>query len=303
MLALTIDIEDWYHLPAVTGVPSSRFDNVPTFFNKWTSRYDYLSEPTFRVLDMLQDLNMKATFFIVADVVEHYPGLVEKISEKGHEIACHGLHHACKIDPKTRQPLMTKEEFKERTIEARLILEKACGREVIGYRAPNAYIGGWMIDILEEIGFKYDSSVSVNSLYNKSNCQLKNVNSQPYYPSQGSLDLGVQQRRIIEIPWPYFKHVVKFPTGGGPVLRFFGSGYIIRGLKESLTRGNTTFYFHPIDISRESFPSCTTLTQHSFWAVKGDNIEKRVRKILSTFADTTGTCRQLLSKEMEIYGC
>ena len=42
--------------------------------------------------------NTHATFFVVADVVDHYPGLVESIVERGHEIGCHGLHHACKID-------------------------------------------------------------------------------------------------------------------------------------------------------------------------------------------------------------
>ena len=36
-----------------------------------------------------------------------YPGLVELIVERGHEIGCHGLHHACKINPKTKEPLMS----------------------------------------------------------------------------------------------------------------------------------------------------------------------------------------------------
>ena len=45
---------------------------------------------------MLDEFAITATFFVVADVVEHYPGLVESIVERGHEIGCHGLHHACK---------------------------------------------------------------------------------------------------------------------------------------------------------------------------------------------------------------
>jgi peptidoglycan/xylan/chitin deacetylase (PgdA/CDA1 family) len=47
------------------------------------------SEPTKRVLDMLDEFDVKATFFVVADVVEHYLGLVESIVERGHEIGCH----------------------------------------------------------------------------------------------------------------------------------------------------------------------------------------------------------------------
>jgi len=56
---------------------------------------------------MLDEFDVNATFFVVADVVEHYPGLVESIAERGHESGSHGLHHACKIDPKTKEPLVS----------------------------------------------------------------------------------------------------------------------------------------------------------------------------------------------------
>jgi len=98
-LSITVDIEDWYHIPSVTGSPFSVYKDVNEFFEGWTGRrYDYLSlrKPTKRVLDMLDEFDVTATFFVVADVVDHYPGLVEEIVERGHEIGCHGLHHACK---------------------------------------------------------------------------------------------------------------------------------------------------------------------------------------------------------------
>ena len=93
-LSITVDIGDWYHK---TFLQAKRFTKK-TFIEKWDGKYDYLSlrEPTKRVLDMLDDFDIRATFFVVADVVEHYPGLVESIVERGHEIGCHGLHHACK---------------------------------------------------------------------------------------------------------------------------------------------------------------------------------------------------------------
>ncbi len=191
---------------------------------------------------------------------------------------------------------MTKIEFKERTIKAKRILETAIGREVTGYRAPNAYIAGWMIDILEEIGFKYDSSVSVNSIYNKSDCQFKNVNTRPYYPSQGTLDLGNIKRNIIEIPWPYFQFIVKFPTGGGPILRLLGARYIMRGLKESMQRGDTLFYFHPIDISDENFPLNISLIQRLFWMIKGDRITRRIKTILEAINSHIITCSELVQE-------
>ena len=98
-LSITIDIEDWYYIPSVTGSHFSVYKDVNEFFKGWKGKYDYLTEPTRSVLDMLDEYDIKATFFVVADVVEHYPGLVESIVERGHEIGCHGLHHACKIYP------------------------------------------------------------------------------------------------------------------------------------------------------------------------------------------------------------
>ncbi len=108
------------------------------------------------MLDLLDEFEVTATFFVVADMVEHYPELVESIAERGHEIGCHGLHHTCKIDSKTKEPLMSNKEFEERTRKAKEMLERACKENVIGYRAPNALVGGWMLDSLEKIGFRYD---------------------------------------------------------------------------------------------------------------------------------------------------
>ena len=144
-ISITVDIEDWYHIPSVTGSPFSVYRDIEDFFEKWNGRYDYLSEPTKRVLDLLDEFDVTATFFVVADVVEHYLGLVESIVDRGHEIGCHGLHHACKVDPKTKEPLMSVDKFEERTKKAKQMFERVCKEEVIGYRAPNALIGGWML--------------------------------------------------------------------------------------------------------------------------------------------------------------
>lgn len=303
-LAITVDIEDWYHLPAFTGVPTSRFRDVPTFFKIWNARYDYLSKPTLEVLDLFKEYKIKATFFIVADIIDHYPGLVQEIVKNGHEIACHGLHHACKIDPKTKRPLMSKEEFKERTILAKKLLEQASGQKIIGYRAPNAYIAGWMMDILEEIGFLYDSSVSVNSIYNKTDSHLLGIDSRPYYPKRGGLDCGEKKRGILEIPWPFFQVVMKFPSAGGPLLRILGVNYVKKGLKESLKRGDTVFYFHPIDLCDEPFPIGHSLSQKIFWMIKGTKIFAKLKTILSDSEFKKTTCSEIFysynQNEMQI---
>ena len=282
-LAITVDIEDWYHIPSVCGSPFSVYRDVDEFFEKWTERYDYLTEPTTRVLALFEKYNIRATFFVVADVIQHYPGLVESIADHGHEIACHGLHHACKIDSKTKKPLLSPSEFEKRTKQAKTMLEKVSGENVIGYRAPNALVGGWMLDSLENIGFKYDSSVCVNSIYNKTDSDLAGVSSTPYFPQKNSLR-PAERRDIIELPWAYYDMGFKIPTSGGPMLRFFGANILLSGLLQSLRRGTTVLYFHPIDISLEKFPEIGN-GRPLYWLFKGKIIENRIRYILNRLTE------------------
>ena len=283
-LSITVDIEDWYHIPSVCGSPFSEFKDVNEFFKKWDDKYDYLSEPIKRVLDLLDEYNITATFFIVADIADNYPGLIESIVQRGHEIACHGLHHECKIDPKTKEPLMSTEEFETRTLKAKNILEKVTGEKVVGYRAPNALIGGWMLDSLAKIGFKYDSSVCVNSLYNKTDSFLKDVSSAPYKPKMGFLEPG-ENRDFVEFPWAYYNiGRFKIPTSGGPMLRFLGARMMLKGLKQSLERGHTVFYFHPIDVSYDKFPQIGK-GRPMYWVIKGKVVEDRIRYILRKLED------------------
>ncbi len=279
-LSVTIDVEDWYHIPSVCSSPFSIYRNVEEFFEKWDSSYDYLTEPTMRVLNMLDEFGIEATFFVVGDVVKRYPGLVESIVERGHEIGCHGLYHACKIHPKTKTPLIGIEEFKKRTRQAKELLEKIYGKRVIGYRAPNALVAGWMLDGLERLGFRYDSSVCVNSIYNKTDSSLNGVSSKPYYPKRNCLDAG-DERDFVEFPWSYYNvGGIELPTGGGPMLRFLGAHFILMGLKQSLKRGHTVLYFHPIDISNSKFPGVGK-GRPLYWLFKGEVVERRIRHILT----------------------
>lgn len=283
-LAVTIDLEDWYHIPSVSGSPFSVYQDTDTFFDTWNGRYDYLSRPTARVLDLLDEYRISATFFVVADVIARYPGLVETIVERGHEIGCHGLDHRCKIHPVKKGPLVSPDAFRERTMKAKRMLETAAKKRVVGYRAPNALVAGWMLDAIEEIGFLYDSSVSVNSLYSKTDSSLAGISSTPYRPRRGNL-VADGNRPFIEYPWGYWEICgLKIPVSGGPMLRFLGSGIVLAGLRQSLARGPSVLYFHPIDISEERFPTIGR-GRPLYWSIKGGIVERRLRTILSSLAE------------------
>src|SRR4030067_499258 len=76
--ALSIDLEEWYHSEMVGGKrsPISR-----------------VAEATLPILDLLDQYQAKASFFVVGEVAEQNPDLIQSIFQRGHEIGCHGFSH------------------------------------------------------------------------------------------------------------------------------------------------------------------------------------------------------------------
>lgn len=292
-IALTIDVEDWYHTPAVTGSDFSTYPDVKTFMGAWKSRFDYLSDPTRLVLDILHEFQVQATFFIVADVADYYPGLIESIAEHNHEIGCHGLYHELSIHTRTKAPQVSVAEFEDRTGRARAVLQQVSGQAVEGYRAPGAYIGAWMLDSLMKLGFSYDSSVNPNSVFNKTDFDTRRISSEPYIIQDD------RNNRLTELPWPYYQvGPLRCPTSGGPFLRFFPVSYLTAGLRQSLTRGDTLFYFHPLDIQQERLPLLTSINSRRpfYFMTSGKTTEKKLRAILQTFSACWTCCREIVQR-------
>ena len=284
---VSVDVEDWYHGPTAARLYGTR-DGVAGALAAVPD-----PERGLRYLDpvlaLLAARGIRATFFWVAEYARRFPDGVRRCAAAGHEIACHGLTHFPKFDPATRRPHFTPDEFRARTTEAKRILEDLAGRPVTGYRAPNAYIAGWMLDALEALGFTYDSSVSVNSLYNKTDApRLDGVDTRPYAPRRGSLLPGTEPRGIVEFPWPYLRlGPLRVQSAGGPYLRFFGAGMVRAGLRQSLRRGPTVFYFHPVDLCREPIPLPFSWRRPMLWWFKGDLVRHRVERVLDTLKGRT----------------
>jgi polysaccharide deacetylase family protein (PEP-CTERM system associated) len=144
--ALTIDVEDYYMVSA--------FEDVIKF-EDWHRYESRVERNTHKILDLLDEYQVKATFFVLGWIAEHYPNLVRDIHASGHEIACHGYNHRLIYH-------LTPDEFREDVRMAKSILEDTIGTQVIGYRAASYSIVKktlWAIDILIEEGFLYDSSI------------------------------------------------------------------------------------------------------------------------------------------------
>ncbi len=144
--ALTVDVEDYYMVSAFADVIK---------FEDWRKYESRVEKNTYRILNLLNNYNVKATFFFLGWVAENHPEMIRDIHFSGHEIACHGYNHRLVYH-------LTPDEFREDVCRAKSILEDIIGNPVIGYRAASYSIVKktlWALDILIEEGFKYDSSI------------------------------------------------------------------------------------------------------------------------------------------------
>src|SRR5882724_169796 len=144
--ALTIDVEDYYH---VTG-----FESVIQRA-EWDVYESRVEHNTLRLLDLLETHQTRATFFVLGWVAERHPQLVRTIHARSHEVASHGYAHQ-------RIYTQSPAQFRQETQRSMGLLQDIIGERINGYRAASYSITTeslWALDILGEEGFTYDSSV------------------------------------------------------------------------------------------------------------------------------------------------
>ncbi|HIH95578.1 TPA: polysaccharide deacetylase family protein [Methanosarcina acetivorans] len=104
------------------------------------------------LLELFKKEGIKATFFVTGMMAEQYPDLICRVPEEGHELGCHGYTH-------TRFDRMGKEEAKIALKQAGNVLRQF-EKRVVSFRAPNLQFPESYLELLEEEGFRYDSSLA-----------------------------------------------------------------------------------------------------------------------------------------------
>jgi peptidoglycan/xylan/chitin deacetylase (PgdA/CDA1 family) len=126
-----------------------------------------------KILSVLDDFQIKGTFFCTGTIVRQQPQVIELIENKGHEIACHSFNHE-------RLNKITYKECKEIISKNKKIIENRALNPLIGFRAPYLKPPRFLFQILTDLGFKYDSSI-----YSKKKAkilQMNNVEIQEFNP-------------------------------------------------------------------------------------------------------------------------
>src|SRR6185295_201362 len=105
-----------------------------------------------RILALLAEYDIRATWFIPGHTIESFPDRCEEVVAAGHEIGHHGWTH---VPPAT----MTREEEEEGLVRANEEIKKLTGRYALGYRSPSWDLSPHSVELLIKHGFVYDSSM------------------------------------------------------------------------------------------------------------------------------------------------
>jgi peptidoglycan/xylan/chitin deacetylase (PgdA/CDA1 family) len=117
-----------------------------------------------RILELLREHDISATFFVPGHTIESFPYAVDAILQAGHEVAHHSYAHT---DPSEQTPDEERADM-ERALEAL----RRIGVHPVGFRSPSADFSSVTLSLLEEYGFAYDSSLMADDF-------------RPYHPRIG----------------------------------------------------------------------------------------------------------------------
>ena len=174
---LGIDFEEWYHPELI-----QRNIEIKNKESKVVKGID-------KILDWLRKNDVYATFFLVGELLEKNPELIDKITQNEHEIAFHSMYHK-------NLNSQNKETFSQELSD----FQKLTQNKSIGFRAPTFSLNNsssWVLDVLAENNYQYDSSIvpAKTQLYG-----MPNADTKPYKISKNDLENNSKDGKLIEFP-------------------------------------------------------------------------------------------------------
>ncbi len=266
--ALTIDLEDYYHVQAFANIVDKQ---------TWDTYESRVEKNTHTLLDLFDPFSVKCTFFVLGWEARRNPKLIREVADRGHEIASHGMSHKLVYT-------QSQQVFREETRDSKALLEDIAQKPVIGYRAATYSITReslWAVDILHELGFQYDSSIFP--------IRHDNYGIPDAYPLPNRMSTPMGNK-ITEFPISVFRYKgFKLPVSGGGYFRLLPYGLTKRALRHINNSGDEfVFYLHPweVDPDQPRMENASLLSKFRHYCNLGKT-EARLRTLLADFSFTT----------------
>ena len=112
------------------------------------------------LLDILDDMNIKATFFYPGEIVDKHTDILQEIARR-FDIGLHGYRHV-------EATKMSTEEFRQDVLRAKDTVEALTGKSVSKFRAPRFALNKDYVKVLFNCGIETDCScVSIDHQFGK----------------------------------------------------------------------------------------------------------------------------------------
>jgi polysaccharide deacetylase family protein (PEP-CTERM system associated) len=228
----TFDVEDWFHAANLAPYLGTA---------EWETLEGRVERNTHELLDLLGELGLSSTFFVLGWVGRRYPALVRRMADEGHEVASHTDRHRMLSS-------LSPQELAGDLSRARATLEDLTGTRVLGVRAPSFSISEAVLDCMAEAGYWYDSSFFA----------LRGHSRYGRLASTIDPDLPVVEARpgLLELPMSRLRlGRAALPWSGGAYFRLIPYQLFRRGVSRRLrTQSWFMFYLHPWELDPAEIP-------------------------------------------------
>lgn len=143
---LTVNVEDYFQAGVFRKFISAK---------NWYRFESRLQQNVERVLELLDNHNTHATFFVLGWTAEQEPALIRRIVAAGHEVASRGYLHQSLVK-------LSKSEIREDLGRSKSVLEDVTGQAIDGFRLSDGWLNRktlWLLDEIAAAGYRYDSSL------------------------------------------------------------------------------------------------------------------------------------------------
>jgi peptidoglycan-N-acetylglucosamine deacetylase len=138
-----------------------------------------------RLLELFRKYDIRTTFFTPGHTIDTFTDECKAIQADGHEFGHHGYYH--------ENPTKIQRDTEQRLIELAFdTFDRQLGIRPVGYRSPYWDYSDSTLDLIEEAGFQYDSSLMARDLV-------------PYHPQRWQINwergnVAGRASRLLEIP-------------------------------------------------------------------------------------------------------
>ena len=271
----------------------------------WENFPSYLDVFVPYVLDILDSLNLKITFFIVGQdaALDKNSDILGTLTERGHEVGNHSFHHEPWLH------LYPKGQLKQDILDAGDYIYRTTGQKPIGFRGPGFAWSPALFEVLAETGYLYDASilptylgplarlyyVRKSTLTREEKTQRKKLYGtfkeglrpvKPFFwqlfSGEKMLEIPITTMPIMKTPFhlSYLLYLSRFST----LLMFFYLRIALTLCR--ITQTEPSFLLHPLDLlSGEQVPELAFFPGMDLSTNRKTQLFNKVIKTLSTHFD------------------